>query len=82
MSHFHATIGKGGRVVIPASARAALNLRPGDDLTLMLHNGELRMVKTADAVRRAQSIVARYLPAGHDLVQTLIEQRRTEATHE
>ena len=39
--HVHATLGKGGRVVIPASARAALDLHPGDDLTLMIHDGEL-----------------------------------------
>jgi AbrB family looped-hinge helix DNA binding protein len=27
--------------VIPASARAALDLHPGDDLTLMIQDGEL-----------------------------------------
>ena len=80
--HVHATLGKGGRVVIPASARAALDLHPGDDLTLMIQDGELRVVKTAEAVRRAQSIVARYLPKDADLVADLLEARRAEASHE
>lgn len=77
-SHYHGKLGKGGRIVVPALARKALGLKPGDDVTLELRDGELRVWRTADSVRRAQEIIARYVPKGRDLAGELIAERRRE----
>ena len=74
-----ATIGKGGRVVIPAAYRKALGLRPGDEVLLTLEDGEIRIVSIRQAVARAQSLLRRYIPEGRNLSGELIKERREEA---
>lgn len=80
--HFHAKLGPGGRIVIPADVRRYLNLRIGDDVTLELRDGELRLFPTAESVQRAQAIVARYVAKERDLAGELIAERREESKHE
>ncbi len=72
-------IGEGGRVVIPASYRQALNLHEGDEIIMQLAGGELRLLTPQEALRRAQELVSRYVPAGRSLADELIEERRQEA---
>jgi AbrB family looped-hinge helix DNA binding protein len=75
-------LGEGGRLVIPAPYRKALGVGPGDTLVLRLEDGELRVTSRAQAVRRAQSYVRRYVPEGVSVVDDLIQQRREEASRE
>ena len=75
-------IGEGGRIVIPASYRQALNLNEGDEIILQLADGELRLLTAEEALRRAQELVRRYVPAGRSLAEELIEERRQEARRE
>jgi AbrB family looped-hinge helix DNA binding protein len=77
-----AKIMDGNRLVIPASIRKALGLHVGDALTLMLENGELRVVSQAEAVRQAQALVRQYVPAGTSLVDDLLDERRQEAARD
>ena len=72
-------LGKGGRVVIPAMYRKALHLKPGDDVVLVLEDGEVRLVTPQRAVERAQALVRRYVPQGRDLSEELLRDRREEA---
>jgi bifunctional DNA-binding transcriptional regulator/antitoxin component of YhaV-PrlF toxin-antitoxin module len=76
-------IGPGGRVIIPADMRAALGADEGDTLLASLADGELRLVSTPTAIRRAQAIVRAYIPAGGpSVVDELIADRRAEAAAE
>ncbi|MBI2917749.1 MAG: AbrB/MazE/SpoVT family DNA-binding domain-containing protein [Chloroflexi bacterium] len=72
-------LGPGGRIVIPADYRKALGLKPGDDLILILDEGELRLMTLRRAIERAQAIVRRYVPEGRLLSEELLEERREEA---
>ncbi len=75
-------MGEGGRVVVPAKYRKALDLKPGDDVILVLDDGEVRITTVKQAIRRAQQIVRRYVPEDRDLVSELIKERREEAARE
>ena len=76
-------IGPGGRVVIPANMREAMGVSEGDTLLATLVDGELRLLSTGAAVKRAQAIVAAVIPpGGPSLVDELIADRRKEAERE
>ncbi|MEK7849028.1 MAG: AbrB/MazE/SpoVT family DNA-binding domain-containing protein [Chloroflexota bacterium] len=72
-------MGAGGRVVIPAGYRRTLGLKPGDEVMLLLEEGEVRLLTPQRAVQRAQALVRRYIPEGRSLVEELLQQRREEA---
>ncbi len=74
-------IREGGRLVIPSAYRKALGLKPGDEVLLSLEDGEIRIVSTRQAVKRAQTLVRRYIPEGRSLSEELIRDRREEAAH-
>lgn len=75
-------VGPGGRIVIPVGYRQALNVKEGDQVTLRLDNGEVHIISPAAAIRRAQDLIAEYVPADVSLVDELIAERRREAARE
>ena len=75
-------IAKGGRLVVPAKLRKALQLEAGDEVVLRLENGTLRLIPLHQAVSLAQAAVRKYVPEGVSLVDELIQARRTEAKSE
>jgi AbrB family looped-hinge helix DNA binding protein len=76
-------IGPGGRVVIPTEMREALGADEGDTLLASVVDGELRLVSTQTAIKRAQAIIRAYIPlGGPSLVDELIADRRAEAAAE
>ena len=77
-----AKIAPGGRVVIPAAFRRALGLSIGDDVVIELSDDELRLRSRQAAIRRAQAIVRRHVPAGVSLADELIADRRAEVERE
>ena len=82
MTSIKTKIGKGGRIVVPAKYRKALDLKPGDDVILVLEDGEVRITTLPRVIQRAQEIVRRYIPEGRSLVDELIRERRDEADRE
>ena len=72
----------GGRIVIPAAMRKALNLEPGDDVQVALVDGALRIVGRDAAIARAQALVRKYIPGDVSLSDQLIAERRAEAARE
>jgi AbrB family looped-hinge helix DNA binding protein len=77
------TIDKAGRVVIPASIRQRLGLRPGTPLEVTVEDASIRLAPTASPpqlVKRRGRLVARPTVARHELpaidVATLIEEER------
>lgn len=71
-----------GRIVVPAEFRRAIAAEEGDSLTLRLEGDELRIVSTAASLRRAQALVARYVPKDVKLVDEFLADRRREAARE
>ncbi len=76
------TLGKGGRLVIPAAYRKALGVVPGDELIVILVQGELRIITPMQAVRRARAMVRQFVPEGTPLVDELLTDRREESARE
>jgi AbrB family looped-hinge helix DNA binding protein len=79
MNQIKTTIGQGGRVVIPAEYRKPLGLKPGDQVILVLEEGEVRLLTPRRAVQRAQALVRRYIPEGRGLAEELLLERDEEA---
>jgi AbrB family looped-hinge helix DNA binding protein len=82
MTQIRTRIGAGGRVVLPAALRSAMGVRPGDELLLVADDEGVRLVTTAQAVRRAQRLVRRWVPRGRRLSRELISDRRRESRDE
>ncbi len=79
MSDVKTRVGAGGRIVIPAEYRKALGLKPGDEVVLVLEDGEVRLLTPKQTIQRAQALVRRYVPEGRALVEELLQERREEA---
>jgi AbrB family looped-hinge helix DNA binding protein len=77
-----AQIGKGGRLVVPAKLRKALNIKTGDQVVVRLENDSIRLIPVHQAVAMAQKTVSQYVPKGTSLVDDLIKERRKEARGE
>jgi AbrB family looped-hinge helix DNA binding protein len=75
-------LGKAGRVVIPAAFRDALDLKPGDTLKVRLDDDGLHLFTERQALERVRAAVRRYVPAGTQLSEELIADRRREAADE
>jgi len=74
------TVARNGRVEIPASMRAELGVQQGDKLIARLMDGVLILEPIDAAIRRAQGMVAKYVPSGSPLVDELIAERRRAGT--
>ncbi len=72
-------LGSDGRIVLPAVVRRALGLRPGDQLIVDVEGREIRLVTVAEAARRAQELVRRYVDPGESLAESLVAERRRES---
>jgi bifunctional DNA-binding transcriptional regulator/antitoxin component of YhaV-PrlF toxin-antitoxin module len=79
MTETRVILGSGGRLVVPARFRKAMGVQPGDSLVMALQGSELRVLSPREALRRAQALVRRHVPAGRRLSEELIAERRREA---
>jgi bifunctional DNA-binding transcriptional regulator/antitoxin component of YhaV-PrlF toxin-antitoxin module len=68
--------------VLPAEYRRALGIQVGDEVVLRLEGETVRVLTRRQAIREAQEIVRRYVPADRSLADELIEERRREAASE
>jgi AbrB family looped-hinge helix DNA binding protein len=82
MSQIRTRVAEGGRIVLPAQYRRALGIQVGDEIVLRLEGDELRLLTLRQAIRDAQELIGRYVPAERSLVDELIEERRREAADE
>jgi len=75
---------EGGRVVVPAEIRKALNIKDGDTVYWELKGGEARLTTRMARLHRAQEIAQKYFqaPPGVSIVDEFIAERRAEAAHE
>jgi len=76
------TLGPGGRVVIPAALREAMEVAEGDTLLAWIEEGELHLLSPRVGARQAQAMLKGLIPAGVSLADELIAERRREAEAE
>ena len=62
--------------MIPVEYRKSPGLKEGDELTLRLEQGELRMLTSQRAIKNAQGMIRQYLPKNRSLTDELIAERR------
>jgi AbrB family looped-hinge helix DNA binding protein len=82
MSEIKTKIGKGGRIVIPSRYRRAAGLKEGDEVILALDETGLRILTPRQAIKQAQDLVRKYIPAGDRLADELLSERRRDAKRE
>jgi len=84
MLEVQSKIGAGGRVIIPAALREALNLSIGDEIFLHLEDGEIHITTPQQALRKIREKLAKLQtkPQEFSFVDELIAERRKESTHE
>ena len=78
MSEIRTKVAEGGRIVIPAEYRQALDLQVGDEVILRLEEGALRIFTASQAIKYAQELLRPYLPKDRSLSDELIAERRRE----
>jgi AbrB family looped-hinge helix DNA binding protein len=78
MVEIRTKLAEGGRIVIPVEYRQALGLHVGDEVVLLLEDGEVRMMTPQQAIKRAQELVSQYIEQGRSLSDELIAERRAE----
>ena len=82
MSRTRVRIGQNGRLVLPAAIRRQAGLKVGDEVTMHVENGEVRLMAVRQAIKRAQEVCKEYLPKGKSMMGELIAERRREASRE
>lgn len=82
MKRFTTTLSEGGRIVIPAECRKALDLHVGDDVILSLEDRQIRLSGRKQALRKAQEYVQTLVKPGVSLAGELIRERRRQAARE
>ena len=75
-------VNENGRVVLPATFRKALNIKPGDEVVGYLEGSELRITTLKRRIEQAQRRVRRYVKPGVSLTDELIAERREAAKRE
>lgn len=77
-----ATIGEGGRLLIPAALRRRLGLAPGTAVMLDIADGALQVRPLDLAIAQAQALVRRHVPREVSLADELIRERHQDAARE
>ena len=73
-----ATVGEGGRLVIPAEMRKVMGVKSGDTLILKVSEGELTAVSQLVSIRKIQERLAPYKRPGENEVDEFLADRRDE----
>lgn len=81
MSAIEVRVGRQGRIVIPATLRESLDLRPGEALIATVDDGRLVLERRASVLARLRQRF-QSIPPGISLADELIHERRLEAQRE
>jgi AbrB family looped-hinge helix DNA binding protein len=82
MSEHTIQLGKEGRILIPAAIRNQLGMQAGEPLTLSVVDGEVRIARRVEAVRRMQQRLAHLRDPDRPVVDELLRERRAEGSKE
>lgn len=79
---FQTRLDQSGRIVLPAELRSALGISPGDPLLLVLDESGVHVETPEQASLALRSYFKSLAPAGVNLADELIAERRAEAERE
>lgn len=79
MQQQHTRIGEGGRLIIPAVYRKALDLHPGDELIIRIENGELRLFRQSQALQRIRAAVKKTITKKINHVEEFLADRKQDS---
>jgi AbrB family looped-hinge helix DNA binding protein len=82
MKTFMSRLGKDGRVLIPAAVREKAELKAGTPLLLFVVGDDVRIVSRVAAIRRMQARLAHLRDPNEPAVESLIRERRDDASRE
>lgn len=78
----HVKLGDDGRLVIPASLRKEVGIKPGDTLVIESDGDSLLLRSYDQVLRETQDFFRQFVPPGVSVVDELIADRRAEAARE
>lgn len=79
METYTARLEKSGRILIPAAVRRRLGLSEGSHVLVKVEeSGTLRVASRSQALAKVRQEIRKYIPAGQDLAEELIRDRRAE----
>ena len=83
MGRYTTRLEKSGRISIPASVRRQLGLSAGSQVLVKVEeSGTLQVTSRAQALAKVREEIRKYIPAGQDLAEKLIRDRRAEVERE
>ena len=83
METYTARLEKSGRILIPAAVRRQLGLSEGSQVLVKVEeSGTLQVTSRSQALSKVREEIRRYIPAGQDLAEELIRDRRAEVERE
>jgi bifunctional DNA-binding transcriptional regulator/antitoxin component of YhaV-PrlF toxin-antitoxin module len=72
-------VGSDGRFVIPAAARALMDIPEDGTVTASIQDGELRIISQRAAIRRVQAFIKANRKGSGSMADELIAERRAAA---
>ena len=83
METYSTRLERSGRILIPAAVRRQLGLSEGSQVLVKVEeSGALQVTSRSQALAKAREEIRKYIPAGVDLAEQLIWDRRTEVERE
>lgn len=74
---------KSGRILIPVAVRRQLRLSEGSRVLVKVDaSGALQVTSRSQALAKVRAEIQKYIPAGQDLAEELIRDRRAEVERE
>lgn len=71
-----------GRILIPAEARQQLNIGPGDEVFLEVHDGQMTVSTFQTVLRELQQEIGQRVKPGGSVVDELLAERKAEVDRE
>jgi AbrB family looped-hinge helix DNA binding protein len=83
MDTYSTRLEKSGRILVPAAVRRRLGLSEGSHVVVKVEpSGALEITSRSQALAKVREEIREYIPAGRDLAEELIRDRRAEVAHE
>jgi bifunctional DNA-binding transcriptional regulator/antitoxin component of YhaV-PrlF toxin-antitoxin module len=82
MLEFRSKVAEGGRIMMSAACRRALNLSVGDEVIIRVSHDEAQLYSLKHALKRAQDLLKKRNPKKLPLTDLLIQERSAEAKRE
>jgi AbrB family looped-hinge helix DNA binding protein len=76
------TLGESGRIILPAAIRKQFGLEPGERLTVISENGEIRILSRKMALESIRAGIIRQRGSLKGILGEFLAERRAEAASE